>query len=357
MLETFGGIKEIKLFNVDSYFYSIYSKYNSIRSRVLSNSNTLNQLPRFYLELISVFGLTLFIGILLIQEKDLPTLIAIIGVFVAAVFRLIPSINKIITAFQNLKYHDYSVNIIYNEYLALSNNEKFKSKLNFSIKNKLEISGLSFKYNDDSNLILDDVSLEIFSGETIGIIGGSGQGKSTFVNLICGLFKPLKGKILSDDKNIYEDIISWNEIIGYVPQDVFIIDDTIEKNILFGREKNIVNKDLLHNAIKRAQLDELIKNLPMGLKTKIGERGAQISGGQKQRIGIARALYNDPPLLIFDESTSSLDNKTEDLIMNSIYSLKGRTKIIISHRQRTLKKCDKVFELIKKKIIMHQLNE
>ena len=357
LLETFGGIKEIKLFNVDSYFYSIYSKYNSIRSRVLSNSNTLNQLPRFYLELISVFGLTLFIGILLIQEKDLPTLIAIIGVFVAAVFRLIPSINKIITAFQNLKYHDYSVNIIYNEYLALSNNEKFKSKLNFSIKNKLEISGLSFKYNDDSNLILDDVSLEIFSGETIGIIGGSGQGKSTFVNLICGLFKPLKGKILSDDKNIYEDIISWNEIIGYVPQDVFIIDDTIEKNILFGREKNIVNKDLLHNAIKRAQLDELIKNLPMGLKTKIGERGAQISGGQKQRIGIARALYNDPPLLIFDESTSSLDNKTEDLIMNSIYSLKGRTKIIISHRQRTLKKCDKVFELIKKKIIMHQLNE
>ena len=123
------------------------------------------------------------------------------------------------------------------------------------------------------------------------------------------------------------------------------------------QRKNIVNKDLLHNAIKRAQLDELIKNLPMGLKTKIGERGAQISGGQKQRIGIARALYNDPPLLIFDESTSSLDNKTEDLIMNSIYSLKGRTKIIISHRQRTLKKCDKVFELIKKKIIMHQLNE
>ena len=357
LLETFGGIKEVKLFNVDSYFYLIYFKNNTIRSRVTSNSNTLNQLPRFYLELIAVFGLTLFIGVMLIQEKNVPTLIATIGVFVAAVFRLIPSINKIITAFQNLKYHDSSVNIIYNEYLALSNYENPKIKLNFSLKNKLEISELSFKYNDDSNLILEDINLEILSGETIGIIGGSGEGKSTFINLICGLYKPLKGKIKSDDKNINDDIISWNNIIGYVPQDVFIIDDTIENNIFFGREKNDVDNELLHNAIKRAQLDELIKNLPKGLKTKIGERGSQISGGQIQRIGIARALYHEPPLLIFDESTSSLDNKTEELIMDSIYSLKGKTKIIISHRQSTLKECDKIFELKKKKIIIHRLNK
>jgi len=345
LFETFGGIKEVKLFNVDSYFYSIYSKNNSIRSDVTSNSNTLNQLPRFYLELISVLGLTLFIGIMLLQGKDVPTLIATIGVFVAAVFRLIPSINKIITAFQNLKYHNSSLNIIFNEFLNLSNNHKPKTKINFSFKNKLEISGLTFKYKNDSNLILDNINLEIFSGETIGIIGGSGQGKSTFINLICGLYKPQKGIILSDKKNIADDIFSWNKIIGYVPQEVFIIDDTIENNILFGRDKNVINNDSLHKAIKLAQLDEFTQNLPMGLKTKIGERGAQISGGQKQRIGIARALYYDPPLLIFDEATSSLDFKTEDLIMNSIYSLKGRTKFIISHRQSTLKECDKVYEI------------
>jgi len=345
LFETFGGIKEVKLFNVDSYFYSIYTKNNSIRSDVTSNSNTLNQLPRFYLELISVLGLTLFIGIMLLQGKDVPTLIATIGVFVAAVFRLIPSINKIITAFQNLKYHNSSVNIIYNEFLNLSNNHKPKTKINFSLKNKLVISGLTFKYNNDSNFILDNINLEIISGETIGIIGGSGQGKSTFINLICGLYKPLKGIILSDKKNIADDIFSWNKIIGYVPQEVFIIDDTIENNILFGRDKNVVNNDSLYKAIKLAQLDEFTQNLPMGLKTKIGERGAQISGGQKQRIGIARALYYDPPLLIFDEATSSLDFKTEDLIMNSIYSLKGRTKFIISHRQSTLKECDKVYEI------------
>jgi len=345
LFETFGGIKEVKLFNVDYYFYSIYSKNNSIRSDVTSNSNTLNQLPRFYLELISVLGLTLFIGIMLLQGKDVPTLIATIGVFVAAVFRLIPSINKIITAFQNLKYHNSSVNIIYNEFLNLSNNHKPKTKINFSLKNKLVISGLTFKYNNDSNFILDNINLEIISGETIGIIGGSGQGKSTFINLICGLYKPLKGIILSDKKNIADDIFSWNKIIGYVPQEVFIIDDTIENNILFGRDKNVVNNDSLYKAIKLAQLDEFTQNLPMGLKTKIGERGAQISGGQKQRIGIARALYYDPPLLIFDEATSSLDFKTEDLIMNSIYSLKGRTKFIISHRQSTLKECDKVYEI------------
>ncbi|MDA7807924.1 ABC transporter ATP-binding protein/permease [Flavobacteriaceae bacterium] len=345
LFETFGGIKEVKLFNVDSYFYSMYSKNNAIRSDVTSYSNTLNQLPRFYLELISVFGLTLFIGIMLLQGKDVPTLIATIGVFVAAVFRLIPSINKIITAFQNLKYHNSSVNIIYNEFLNLSKNHKPKTKINFSLKNKLLISGLTFKYNNDSNFILDNINLEIISGETIGIIGGSGQGKSTFINLICGLYKPLKGIILSDKKNIADDIFSWNKIIGYVPQEVFIIDDTIENNILFGRDKNVANNDSLHKAIKLAQLDEFTQNLPMGLKTKIGERGAQISGGQKQRIGIARALYYDPPLLIFDEATSSLDFKTEDLIMNSIYSLKGRTKIIISHRQSTLKECDKVYEI------------
>lgn len=345
LFETFGGIKEVKLFNVDSYFYSIYSRNNSIRSDVTSNSNTLNQLPRFYLELISVLGLTLFIGIMLLQGKDIPTLIATIGVFVAAVFRLIPSINKIITAFQNLKYHNSSVNIIYNEFLNLSNNQKPKTKINFSLRNKLVISGLTFKYNNDSNFILNNINLEIISGETIGIIGGSGQGKSTFINLICGLYTPLKGIILSDKKNIADDIFSWNKIIGYVPQEVFIIDDTIENNILFGRDKNVVNNDSLYKAIKLAQLDEFIQNLPMGLKTKIGERGAQISGGQKQRIGIARALYYDPPLLIFDESTSSLDIKTENLIMNSIYSLKGRTKLIISHRQSTLKECDKIFEI------------
>ena len=345
LFETFGGIKEVKLFNVDSYFYSIYSKNNSIRSNVTSNSNTLNQLPRFYLELISVLGLTLFIGIMFLQGKDVPALIATIGVFVAAVFRLIPSINKIITAFQNLKYHNSSVNIIYNEFLNLSNNQKPKTKINFSLKNELVISGLTFKYNDDSNLILDNINFEIISGETIGIIGGSGQGKSTFINLICGLYKPQKGIILSDKKNIADDLFSWNKIIGYVPQEVFIIDDTIENNILFGRDKNVVNNDSLHKAIKLAQLDEFTQNLPMGLKTKIGERGAQISGGQKQRIGIARALYYDPPLLIFDESTSSLDIKTENLIMNSIYSLKGRTKLIISHRQSTLKECDKIFEI------------
>lgn len=352
LFETFGGIKEIKLLNVESYFEKKYVHLNQIRSRIGSNSATLNQLPRFYLELISVIGITLFIGALFLQGKDVPTLIATIGVFVAAVFRLIPSINKIITAFQNLKYHSSSVNIIYNEFLNLKTERNLdKNQKDISFKYKLKVKDLSFKYKVESTPILKNINLEINVGETIGLIGASGEGKSTFINLVSGLYQPSEGAFFSDNININNNISSWQELIGYVPQEVYLLDDTIENNIIFGRNQKTVDYDLLNKAIEKAQLNEFLGMIPQGLKTIIGERGAQISGGQKQRIGIARALYKDPQLLIFDESTSSLDIETESLIMNSIYSLKGtKTIIIIAHSENTLSGCDKIYEFKKTKI-------
>ena len=352
-LEGLGGIKDIKLLHVESFFISKFIQNQNLKSRVSSNSNTVAQLPRYYLELISVFGLVLFIISMLYQNKDIPTLIATIGVFVAAVFRLMPSLNKILTAFQNIKYYSSSVDIVYSEFLNLQNKSLDQEEKDLEVpKDKIEIQNLSFSYNSDLKPILNEVNLEIKVGETIGIIGGSGEGKSTFVDLLNGLYKPTGGKILADNKKIQNNLYSWNKNIGYVAQDIFLIDDTVEQNITFGRDQDNIDYEALNYALKKAQLIDFVEGLAQGLKTKVGERGVQISGGQKQRIGMARALYNDPEILILDEATSSLDTKTEQALMEAIYSLKKKkTIIIVAHRMSTLTKCDRIFEIKNNKLI------
>ena len=356
-LEGFGGIKDIKLLHVESFFISKFIQNQYLKSRVSSNSNTVAQLPRYYLELISVFGLILFIITMLYQNKDIPTLIATIGVFVAAVFRLMPSLNKILTSFQNIKYYSSSVDIVYSEFLNSHNKSLNQEEKDLEApKEKIEIQNLSFSYNSDLKPILNEVNLEIKVGETIGIIGGSGEGKSTFVDLLNGLYIPTGGKILADKKKIQNNLYSWNKNIGYVAQDIFLIDDTIERNITFGRDHGKINHKALKHALEKAQLKDFIKGLPQGLKTKVGERGVQISGGQKQRLGMARALYNDPEIIILDEATSSLDNKTEEALMEAIYSLKKKkTIIIVAHRMSTLTKCDRIFEIKNKKLIEQKI--
>ena len=352
-LEGLGGIKDIKLLHVESFFISKFIQNQNLKSRVSSNSNTVAQLPRYYLELISVFGLVLFIISMLYQNKDIPTLIATIGVFVAAVFRLMPSLNKILTAFQNIKYYSSSVDIVYSEFFNLQNKSLDQEEKDLEVpKDKIEIQNLSFSYNSDLKPILNEVNLEIKVGETIGIIGGSGEGKSTFVDLLNGLYKPTGGKILADNKKIQNNLYSWNKNIGYVAQDIFLIDDTVEQNITFGRDQDNIDYEALNYALKKAQLIDFVEGLAQGLKTKVGERGVQISGGQKQRIGMARALYNDPEILILDEATSSLDTKTEQALMEAIYSLKKKkTIIIVAHRMSTLTKCDRIFEIKNNKLI------
>jgi ABC-type multidrug transport system fused ATPase/permease subunit len=355
-LEGLGGIKDIKLLHVESFFISKFIQNQYLKSRVSSNSNTVAQLPRYYLELISVFGLILFIIAMLYQNKDIPTLIATIGVFVAAVFRLMPSLNKILTAFQNIKYYSSSVDIVYSEFLNSQNKSSDQEEKDLEApKDKIEIQNLSFSYNSDLKPIINEVNLEIKVGETIGIIGASGEGKSTFIDILNGLFKPTCGKILADDMDIQNNLYSWNKNIGYVAQEIFLMDETIEKNITFGRNHNEIDNKALNYAIKKAQLIDFIEGLPKGLKTKVGERGVQISGGQKQRIGMARALYNDPEVLILDEATSSLDTETEQDLMDAIYSLKKKkTIIIVAHRMSTLTKCDRIFEINNNKIIEHK---
>ena len=267
----------------------------------------------------------------------------------AAAFRMIPSINRILGTLQNFKFYGVSVDKLYDQLDEFKHKKDLGDSKKISFTKKINLEEISFSYKE--KLILKNVSLEIPKGKTIGIIGESGSGKSTLVDLINGLLQPKKGKIKVDGKEISEYLKSWQKSIGYVGQDIFLIDDSIKANITFGVNfDKIINSRVLE-VVNAAQLSSLIEELEFGIETRVGERGVQLSGGQKQRIGIARALYNNPTVLIFDEATASLDNDTEKQVMNSIYDLKKeKTMIIISHRISTLKNCDYVYEIKNGKI-------
>ena len=259
------------------------------------------------------------------QDKDVDELLTILGVFVAATFRMIPSFNRIVSAFQNMKYYTSSIDLLYNEFKSKESfkNESCKSlkKINFS--NKIKINNLYFKYEPENDYILENLNLIINKGDCIGIIGSSGSGKSTLASLITGLFRPESGSISVDGFNISKNIRSWQNKIGYVPQSIYLTDDSIINNIALGVSTEKINYNSINRSINAAQLTNLVDSLDDGLNTNVGERGVKLSGGQVQRIGIARALYNDPELLILDEATASLDSETESDFMEAVGFLKG----------------------------------
>ena len=345
-LEGLGGIKELLILGKTRFFINRFGEQNYFKARLNANHNTISQIPRFYLELISIIGLVSFIIMQLFQGKDSSSLITILGVFVAATFRMIPSLNRIISAIQSMKFFKNSVDIIFNEIKLNSRPLEFlDSQQNSIFQNKIQFADVSFWYNKNSD-ILKDINLEIKKGETIGIIGESGSGKSTFVDLLIGLHKQNSGDILIDGVNDCQLKQSWRNIIGYVSQTIYLTDDSIKNNIAFGVSENQINEERITALLEIVQLKKFVNNLELGFNTKVGDRGVQLSGGQRQRIGIARALYNDPDILILDEATASLDTDTETKVMESIYGLKGeKTIIIIAHRLSTLEICDTVYEI------------
>ena len=349
VLETLTGIKEVILLGKQYFFQQKLKQNNSIKASMSTKALTLRQIPRYYLELLSVFSLIFFIFIMLAQNKNIENVMVTLGVFVAATFRILPSINRILGSLQNIKFYKSSIDLLYKEFDVviyenkLSGHNSKRTKLNKYIK----VNDVSFSYEGIDKIILDQVSFKLEAGSTTGIIGVSGSGKSTLINIIVGLFHPTSGEILIDEEfNIHSDICSWQEAIGYVSQDVFLSDESIIMNVAFGTNQEKIDVELIDKVLKQAQLTELIESLPQGYHTKVGERGVQLSGGQRQRIGIARALYRQPDVLILDEATSALDIKTEQDIMTSIDSLKGQlTIIIVTHRLITLKNCDDIYSL------------
>lgn len=350
IIEGLSGIKEILILGRKSFFKRKLIQLNEIKADLSVKTMTIRQVPRFYLELLSIISLVVFIYFLLINDKNLDSILITLGVFVGATFRLLPSINRILSSLQNIKYYKSSLDIISFElegvHKNLNNHVNLEGEIDF--KKSLELKHISFSYNDNKP-ILEKIDFKINKGELVGIIGESGAGKTTLINIIVGLLTQNSGKIFLDGNELDEvNLNLWRSKIGYVPQDVYLIDDTIENNIAFGVEQNKINTENIDRAIEKSQLRTFIDQLPKGKNTIVGERGVQISGGQRQRIGIARALYNNAELLLLDEATSALDVETEANFMEAVSELKGnKTVLIITHRVSSLENCNKIFKIEK----------
>lgn len=353
LLQGLGGVKDVKVMGRENHFLKAFAKHNSARANVQVKFKTLALVPRVYLELLGVIGLAGLIVIMIIQKKPLDTFLPTLGVFVAAAFRLIPSVNRIMFTFQQVRYSKPVIEVLFSEFNLIRNIGKPNSaSIKFNFKCDLEINRLSFHYDNTEINAVNDVSISIKKGESVGFIGPSGSGKTTLVDIILGLLKPDKGEIIADGQDIQQNLRSWQNQIGYVPQSIYLTDDTLRHNVAFGLLDKQIDNDAVLRAIKSAQLYEFVQGLPMGLETKVGERGIRLSGGQRQRIGIARALYHDPALLVLDEATSSLDTDTERGVMQAVSDLQAsKTILIVAHRLSTVKHCDRLYKLELGKIV------
>ena len=352
--EGLNGINEVFLLGKERFFHSRLVQYNKTKARISSNQITLGQIPRYYLEFISIVSLVGFILIMIINDKDLNDIISIGGVFIAATFRVLPSINRIISSLQQIKYYKSSVDIVSRD-LNLEGlpivDKKDQTEIPF--QHKLQLDQVSFSYSKSESSIFENLNFELNHGEVVGIIGPSGVGKSTFTNLIVGFLNSFEGDFKVDGKRIDKsNAENWRKQLGYVSQSIYLTDDTIRANVAFGEEPDEIDDLRIEKAIRKAQLYNFIQGLPEKLDSIVGERGAQLSGGQQQRIGIARALYHDPKLLILDEATSALDEETEKEVMKAVEGLKGEmTILIITHRLSTLSCCDKIYKVDQKKLV------
>jgi ABC-type multidrug transport system fused ATPase/permease subunit len=344
--EGLGGVKEIKLLGREQEFIDNYSVHNQACSKVVQLQNTLQQMPRLWLEFLAIGVLSILIFVSLKQGKNPASVLATIGLFAGAAFRLIPSVTRIVGAMQNLRYADSVVNLLTTEAAMITPQiSSLKNKL-FTFENNITFKNVSFKYPNTSNYTLNDISLSISKNSCVGFIGESGSGKSTIIDILLGLLNPTNGEVIVDGNNIQESMRSWQNQLGYVPQTIFLTDDTLRRNVAFGIAESLIDDIAVNHAIKMAQLESFVLNLPEGLNTQMGERGVRLSGGQRQRIGIARALYHDPKILVLDEATSALDTSTEEDVMFAVNTLIGnKTVIIVAHRLSTLSRCDKIYSL------------
>jgi len=355
-LEGLSGVKDLKVLGRIKYYIDIFKSATISRAIPIHKRNTLSQIPRFYLELVTVLGLILFIVFMIISEKNTGEIITTLGVFVAASFRMIPSINKIIAALQILKFYNSSLVVVYNEMKLKSETFTTLNQGLFTFDDKITIEDLSFNYSRNLPNVINKINLSIEKGKTIGFIGPSGSGKSTLADTIIGLHYPTEGKVKVDGIDIHHNLANWQQKIGYVSQDIFLADDSIIQNVAFGIPTEKIDLEKIRIALKSAQLLSFVNDLENGLQTNVGERGVQLSGGQRQRLGIARALYHNPEILILDEATASLDIETEKNVMKAIIALKGKkTILIIAHRLSTLRGCDAVYEINKGSLITNNL--
>lgn len=347
-----GGAKDVKLLGREAEFLEQYRVHNAESARVGQRQSTLQQLPRLWLELLAVCGLATLVLTMVAQNHPLKTLLPTLGVFAAAAFRLMPSVNRVLSAIQSLRYGRPVVHMLHAELKLRAPAQRKTKRSSTPFRDMLELERVTFKYPGASRPAINELSLTIRPGESVGFIGSSGAGKTTLVDVLLGLLIPDLGEVRVDGKDIQSDLRSWQDQIGYVPQSIFLTDDTLRRNIAFGLPNEQIDEAAVRRALVAAQLEEFVNNLSQGLDTFVGERGIRLSGGQRQRIGIARALYHDPAVLVLDEATSSLDTATERGVMRAVTALQGgKTILIVAHRLSTVEHCDRLYRLEKGRIV------
>ncbi len=358
-----GGLKETRIIGCEPYFEGKMeeqiNQYSVSGSLALSFTN----LPRYVIEAFLITFLIIFTFVFIsTNQGNAQNLSSVLGIFALASIRLLPAVGNLLSSINGIRYNAYSLDKIYLDLKELEDvntrkNPKFIASEGLSgsllpFKEKIVLANVSYCYPHAEQKSLEQVSLVIRKGESIGLIGKSGAGKTTLVDVILGLLIPQNGDIILDGTSIYPDLRAWQNLIGYVPQSIFLIDDTLERNIAFGVPDQLIDRQRLDKAIVAAQLEELVEQLPHGIDTMVGERGVLLSGGQRQRVGIARALYHEREILVFDEATAALDNETEGLVTEAIKSLSGiKTMIIIAHRFSTIEHCDQIYRLERGKVV------
>ena len=349
-IQAIYGIKDVKVLHREDFFADNYENNGKIGASYSEKYSVLNGLPRLLIETVFMVGILAYIAIYMGSGGDMSELILKLTVAGGAAMRLMPSVNRINTYMGEIAYNTPSMNYLY-ENIRL--NESYEKRTDggktgaISLKDKIELKNITYAYPNTDTNIFTNASLEVPAGKSVGIIGSSGAGKSTLVDILLGLLTVKQGEITCDGVNIFDHYEEWLSHIGYIPQSIYLVDESIRDNIAFGIDSKEISDDRIWAVLEEAQLKDFVKTLPEGLDTKVGDRGVRLSGGQRQRIGIARALYHNPDILVFDEATSALDNETEAALMEAINNFHGRkTMVIIAHRLNTIKQCDMVYKVI-----------
>lgn len=359
LLESVEGIKEVKVMRKQKFFSKLFFETYLKSQKPMVFQNMAATAPTNVVEGIFVVGIMLYLGGMAIVDGSFWNKLPMLASFLVAAIRLLPSIGRITNNINNIQFFIPALESVYNnvrliresnDFTTIDNNEDKDSSIDFN--DELVLQNISYQYKNADRKVLDGINVTIHKGESVGIIGHSGAGKSTLADIILGLHIPQSGEVLLDGTSIYDIPYEYSRVIGYVPQNVYLVDGTIRENIAFGEAIDSINDDYIIEALKKAKLYDFVMDSENGLDTIVGERGVKFSGGQRQRLAIARALYRKPQILILDEATSALDNETESAVMEQVEELQGAiTLIIIAHRLSTIEKCDSVYEIVNGKAV------
>lgn len=358
-LQAIYGLKDVKVLNREEFFIRNYYESGKIGANVSRNYIVLNNVPRLLIETVFITSVLTFIAIYIKGGGDVASMMTTLATFGVAAMRVLPSVNRINTYITEIAYTQPSLDFVYENLQEGMKTDAMLAELKanaqvekLKLEDKIELKNISFHYPDAEKNIFTKADMVVPKGRSVGIIGASGAGKSTIVDVLLGLLHAQEGEITCDGVNIFKNYESWLAQIGYIPQAIYLVDESIRENIAFGIDADQISDERIWQVLEEAQLKEFVEELPDGLDTTIGDRGVRLSGGQRQRIGIARALYNDPEILVFDEATSALDNDTEAAVMEAVNSFHGKkTMVIIAHRLNTIEKCDIVYKVENEKLI------